>query len=135
MPSRRRTEQTPTLDIVNSTIKNADVDARGTADRHYSDADLLSVLQKIDQAAPESVELSTRRHAELAPRSAKIAIISAYLRTVFDDEMKPRSGGDRRDQRDSMKDMDHMIEHAADEIRRPDGFQQGSGSVKAALTS
>ena len=46
-----------TLRMVNSTIKNADIDARGQGKPPLSDADLLGVLQKMIKQRQESVEL------------------------------------------------------------------------------
>ena len=46
-----------TLRMVNSTIKNADIDARGQGKPPLSDADLLGVFQKMIKQRQESVEL------------------------------------------------------------------------------
>src|SRR6204780_1937350 len=70
-----------TLRMVNSTIKNADIAARGEGKPPLSDADLLSVLQKMVKQRQESVELYDKGgRAELADQErAEIAIIQAYL--------------------------------------------------------
>src|ERR1700721_3566521 len=70
-----------TLRMVNSTIKNADIAARGEGKPPLSDGDLLSVLQKMIKQRQESVELYDKGgRAELADQErAEIAIISAYL--------------------------------------------------------
>src|SRR5260370_20723529 len=70
-----------TLRMVNSTIKNADIDARGQGKPPLSDADLLGVLQKMIKQRQESVELYDKGgRAELAAQEREdIAIISAYL--------------------------------------------------------
>ena len=46
-----------TLRMVNSTIKNADIEARGQSKPPLTDADLLGVLQKMIKQRQESVEL------------------------------------------------------------------------------
>ena len=46
-----------TLRMVNSTIKNADIDARGQGKPPLSDADLLALFQKMIKQRQESVEL------------------------------------------------------------------------------
>ena len=46
-----------TLRMVNSTIKNADIAARGEGKPPLSDADLLGVFQKMIKQRQESVEL------------------------------------------------------------------------------
>ena len=56
-----------TLRMVNSTIKNADIDARGQGKPPLSDADLLGVFQKMIKQRQESVELYDKGgRAELA---------------------------------------------------------------------
>src|SRR5438045_7854250 len=70
-----------TLRMVNSTIKNADIDARGQGKPPLSDGDLLGVLQKMIKQRQESVELYEKGgRAELASQERdEIAVISAYL--------------------------------------------------------
>src|SRR5437870_10563421 len=70
-----------TLRMVNSTIKNADIAARGEGKPPLPDADLLGVLQKMIKQRQESVELYDKGgRAELAAQEREeIAIISAYL--------------------------------------------------------
>src|ERR1700745_3606549 len=70
-----------TLRMVNSTIKNADIDARGQGKPPLSDGDLLGVLQKMIKQRKEAVELYDKGGgAELAAQEREeIAVISAYL--------------------------------------------------------
>src|SRR6202048_3636450 len=70
-----------TLRMVNSTIKNADIEARGQGKPPLGDADLLGVLQKMIKQRQEAVELYDKGgRAELAAQEREeIAIISAYL--------------------------------------------------------
>ena len=70
-----------TLRMVNSTIKNADIDARGNGKPPLSDADILAVLQKMIKQRQEAVELYDKGgRAELAAQEREeIAVISAYL--------------------------------------------------------
>ena len=77
--------------MVNSTIKNADIAARGEGKPPLSDADLLGVFQKMIKQRQESVELYDKGgRAELAAQEREeIAIISAYLpKQMSDDEVK-----------------------------------------------
>jgi uncharacterized protein YqeY len=69
-----------TLRMINSTFKNADIEARG-AGKTLSDADLLPVLQKMIKQRQESKELYEKGgRPELAQQEAEeIAIISSYL--------------------------------------------------------
>ena len=70
-----------TLRMVNSTIKNADIAARGDGKPPLSDADLLGVLQKMIKQRQESVELYQKgNRADLVKQEQEeIAIISGYL--------------------------------------------------------
>jgi uncharacterized protein YqeY len=70
-----------TLRMVNSTIKNADIAARGEGKPPLTDADLLGVFQKMIKQRQESIELYDKGgRAELAAQEREeIAIISAYL--------------------------------------------------------
>ena len=70
-----------TLRMVNSTIKNADIEARGEGKPQLSDTELLSVLQKMIKQRQEAVELYDKGgRAELAAQEREeIAIISSYL--------------------------------------------------------
>lgn len=78
-----------TLRLVNSTFKNADIEARGSG-KTLSDADLLPVLQKMIKQRQESKELYEKGgRPELAQQEAdEIAIISSYLpKQMSDAEM------------------------------------------------
>jgi uncharacterized protein YqeY len=69
-----------TLRLVNSTFKNADIEARASG-KTLSDADLLPVLQKMIKQRQESKELYEKGgRPELARQEGEeIVIISAYL--------------------------------------------------------
>ena len=70
-----------TLRMMNSTIKNADIDARGQGKPPLSDEDLLGVFQKMIKQRQESVELYKKgNRADLVKQEEEeIAIISVYL--------------------------------------------------------
>ena len=70
-----------TLRMVNSTLKNADIEARGAAKPPLGDAEALSVLQKMIKQRQESVELYKKgNRADLVKQEEEeIAIISGYL--------------------------------------------------------
>ena len=118
-----------TLRMVNSTIKNADIDARGEGKPPLSDADLLGVLQKMIKQRQESVELYDKGgRAELAAQEREeIAIISAYLpKQMSEADVKAAiSAAIAETGAAGMKDMGKVIGVAEGEIRRPDGFRQG----------
>jgi uncharacterized protein len=80
-----------TLRMVNSTLKNADIEARGQGKPPLGDGEVLSVLQKMIKQRQESVELYEKGgRAELAAAEREeIAVISAYLpKQMSDDEVK-----------------------------------------------
>jgi uncharacterized protein YqeY len=70
-----------TLRLVNATIKNADIEARGAGKPALSDAELLSVLQKMIKQRQESKEMYEKGgRPELAQQEGEeIAIIQGYL--------------------------------------------------------
>ncbi len=70
-----------TLRMVNSTLKNADIEARGAGKPPLGDAEVLPVLQKMIKQRQELVELYQKgNRADLVKQEQEeIAIISAYL--------------------------------------------------------
>ena len=70
-----------TLRMVNSTLKNADIEARGQAKPPLGDAEVLGLLQKMIEQRQESVELYQKGgRADLVKQEQEeIAIISGYL--------------------------------------------------------
>ena len=70
-----------TLRLMNATIKNADIEARGAGKGPLVDGDLLGVFQKMIKQRQESKELYEKGgRPELAKQEAdEIAIIQGYL--------------------------------------------------------
>ena len=70
-----------TLRLVNSSIKNADIEARGQGKPPLTDEDLLGLLQKMIKQRQESVELYQKggRADLVAQEQGEIDIISGYL--------------------------------------------------------
>ena len=80
-----------TLRLVNSAIKNADIEARGQSKDALGDDAILPLLQKMIKQRHESVELYEKGgRAELAQQEREeIAIISGYLpKQMSDDEVR-----------------------------------------------
>ncbi len=95
-----------TLRMVNSTIKNADIEARGQGKPPLSDADLLGVFQKMIKQRQESVELYDKGgRAELAAQ---------------EDVGGRRQGGDR-------------VRHRRDQCRRDEGHGQGGRGAEGEI--
>jgi len=127
-----------TLRMVNSTIKNADIEARGQGKPPLSDADLLSVLQKMIKQRQEAVELYDRGgRAELAAQERdEIAVISAYLpKQMPDEDVKAAIASVIAEtQASGMKDMGKVIGALKAKYAGQMDFGKASGMVKAALT-
>ncbi len=70
-----------TLRMVNSTLKNADIEARGAGKPALGDAEVIAALQKMVKQRQELVELYNKGgREELAKQEQEeIDIISAYL--------------------------------------------------------
>jgi uncharacterized protein YqeY len=80
-----------TLRMVNSTLKNADIDARGAGKPALDDAAVLALLQKMIKQRQESVELYKKGGREdlVRQEEEEIAIISGYLpKQMSEPEMK-----------------------------------------------
>jgi uncharacterized protein YqeY len=73
--------------MVNSTIKNADIEARGQSRPPLADEELLSLLQKMIKQRQESVELYQKggRADLVAQEQGEIDIIAGYLPTQMSD--------------------------------------------------
>ncbi|QND72619.1 GatB/YqeY domain-containing protein [Tardiphaga sp. 215_C5_N2_1] len=126
-----------TLRMVNSTIKNADIEARGQSKPPLSDGDLLSLLQKMIKQRQESVELYDKGgRAELATQEREeIAIISAYLpQQMSEDETKSAIAAEiAATGAAGMKDMGKVIAALKAKYAGQMDFGKASGLVKAAL--
>ncbi len=70
-----------TLRMVNSTLKNADIEARGTGKPALGDAEVMSLLQKMIKQRQESVLLYDKggRADLVRQEQEEIAIIQGYL--------------------------------------------------------
>jgi uncharacterized protein YqeY len=126
-----------TLRMVNATIKNADIDARGQGKPPLSDGDLLSVLQKMIKQRQEAVELYDKGgRAELAEQEREeIAVISAYLpKQMSDDEINTAiSAIIAETSASGIKDMGKVIGALKAKYAGQMDFGKASGMVKAAL--
>jgi uncharacterized protein YqeY len=126
-----------TLRLVNSTIKNADIEARGAGKPPLSDADLLSVLQKMIKQRQESKELYEKGgRPELAQQEGEeITIITAYLpKQMSDAEMGAAIDAAIKDTGAAgMKDMGKVIGVLKGKHAGQMDFGKASGMVKSKL--
>ena len=127
-----------TLRMVNATIKNADIEARGQGKAALGDEDLLGLLQKMIKQRQESVELYDKggRPELAAQEREEIAIISAYLpKQMSEDDVKAAiSAAIAETGAAGMKDMGKVIGVLRTKFAGQMDFGKASGMVKAALT-
>ena len=127
-----------TLRMVNSTIKNADIEARGQGKPQLSDAELLGVLQMMIKQRQEAIELYDKGgRAELAAQEREeIAVITAYLpRQMSEDDVKAAiSAAIAETNAAGMKDMGKVIGVLKAKYTGQMDFSKASSLVKAALT-
>jgi len=127
-----------TLRMVNSSLKNADIDARGQGKPPLSDEDLLGLLQKMIKQRQESVALYDKggRPELAAAEREEIAVISAYLpKQMSDDEVNAAIAAIVKETGAAgMKDMGKVIGALKAKYAGQMDFGKASGLVKAALT-
>ncbi len=128
-----------TLRMVNSTLKNADIEARGQNKPALGDAEVIGVLQKMVKQRQELVELYKKGGREdlVKQEEEEIAIINGYLpKQMSDDEMKAAiDGAIAETGAASMKDMGKVIGVLARQICRADGHgtRERAGEGEAAI--
>jgi uncharacterized protein YqeY len=126
-----------TLRMVNSTLKNADIEARGTGKPALGDAEVLGLLQKMIKQRQESVELYQKggRDDLVKQEQEEIAIISAYLpKQMSEDEMKAAiEAAVAETGAAGMKDMGKVIAVLRAKYAGQMDFGKASGLVKARL--
>jgi len=127
-----------TLCLVNSTLKNADIEARGQGKGPLGDDDLLVLLQKMVKQRNESIELYEKGgRAELAQQEREeIAIIAAYLpKPLSEDEVKAAIAEAMKDTGAvGMKDMGKVIAALRSKHAGKMDFAKASALVKTALS-
>ncbi|MGH6779645.1 MAG: GatB/YqeY domain-containing protein [Bradyrhizobium sp.] len=127
-----------TLRMVNSTIKNADIEARGQGKPPLPDTDLLSVLQKMIKQRQEAIALYDKGgRAELAAQERdEIAVISAYLpKQMPEEDVKAAiASAIAETQASGMKDMGKVIGALKAKYAGQMDFGKASALVKSALT-
>jgi uncharacterized protein len=127
-----------TLRLVNSTLKNADIEARGQGKGPISDDAVLSLLQKMIKQRQESVELYEKGgRAELAQQEREeIAIIAAYLpKQMSEDEVRAAIAEAVQEVGASgMKDMGKVVGALKAAYAGKMDFAKASALVKAALS-
>ena len=127
-----------TLRMVNSTLKNADIEARGQGKPPLGDAEVLPVLQKMIKQRQESVELYQKgNRADLVKQEQEeIAIISGYLpKQMSEAEMAAAIEAAIKDTGAAgMKDMGKVIGALRGKYAGQMDMAKASGMVKAKLS-
>ena len=126
-----------TLRMVNSTLKNADIEARGAGKPALTDADVLPILQKMIKQRQESVELYKKGGREdlVRQEEEEIAIISGYLpKQMSEPEMKAAiEAAVKETGAGGMKDMGKVIGVLRGKYAGQMDMARASAMVKAQL--
>ena len=127
-----------TLRLVNSSLKNADIEARGQGKPPLTDEDLLSLLQKMIKQRQESVELYEKGgRAELAAQERDEIDDHLGLSAEADvgrrDRRRDRRAGEG-DRRDRMKDMGRVMAALKERYAGKLDFGKASAAVKKLLS-
>ncbi len=126
-----------TLRMVNSALKNADIEARGGGKPALGDAEALPLLQKMIKQRQESVELYKKgNRADLVKQEEEeIAIIAAYLpKQMSDAEMAAAIDAAIKDTGAAgMKDMGKVIGALRAKFAGQMDMSKASAAVKAKL--
>jgi uncharacterized protein YqeY len=126
-----------TLRMVNSTLKNADIEARGSGKPALGDAEVIGLLQKMIKQRQESVQLYEKGgRADLVKQEQdEIAIIQGYLpKQMSDAEMTAAIDTTIKDTgAASMKDMGKVIGALRGKYAGQMDMGRASAMVKAKL--
>ena len=127
-----------TLRMMNASIKNADIEARGQGKEPINEADLLSLFQKMIKQRQESADLYDKGgRAELAQQErAEIEIISAYLpKQMSDVEAGAAISAILQEiNAQGMKDMGRAMAALKERFSGAMDFGKASGKIKELLS-
>jgi uncharacterized protein YqeY len=126
-----------TLRMINSSLKNADIEARGAGKPALDDAAVLALLQKMIKQRQESVELYKKGGREdlVRQEEEEIAIISGYLpKQMSEPEMKAAiEAAVKETGAAGMKDMGKVIGVLRGKYAGQMDMARASAMVKAQL--
>ena len=127
-----------TLRLVNSGIKNADIEARGNGKGPLADDDLLSLFQKMIKQREDSIALYQKggRPELAAQEQAEIDIIAGYLpKQMSDVEAGSVIAGIVHEiNAQSMKDMGKVMAALKERYAGKLDFTKASAAVKKMLS-
>ncbi len=128
-----------TLRMVNSALKNADIEARGAGKPALGDTELLGLLQKMIKQRQEAIELYQKggRVDLVKQEQEEIAIIAGYLpQQMSQAEMTSAiEAAIKETGAVGMKDMGKVIGALRGKYAGQMDFGKASGLVKAKLSS
>jgi uncharacterized protein YqeY len=128
-----------TLRMVNSTLKNADIEARGASKPALGDAEVISILQKMIKQRQESAELYKQgnRPELVKQEEEEIAIISGYLpkQMAEADVAAAVDAAIKETAAAGMKDMGKVIGVLRGKYAGQMDMAKASAAVKAKLSS
>ena len=127
-----------TLRMVNSTIKNADIEARGQGKEPLNEADLMSLFQKMIKQRQESADLYDKgaRPELAAAERGEIEIITAYLPQQMSDVEAGSaiSAVLKEINAETMKDMGRAMAALKERFAGKMDFGKASGKIKELLS-
>jgi uncharacterized protein len=127
-----------TLRLVNSALKNADIEARGSGKQPLNDDELLGLMQKMIKQRQEAIELYEKGgRNELADQEREeMAIIAAYLpKQMSDEEAKAAIAAVVQETgAQGMKDMGKVMGALKQRYAGQMDFGKASPIVKGLLT-
>ena len=125
--------------LIQSAIKDKDIEARGLGKGQASDEDILGLMQKMIKQRQESASIyRANARPELADiEDAEIAVISSFMPKQLDEtETKAAiSTAITETGAAGMKDMGKVIAHLKERFAGQMDFGKASGLVKAALST
>ncbi len=126
-----------TLRLVNSSLKNADIEARGQGKEPLTDDDLLGLMQKMIKQRQESLEIYEKAgRTDLATQEREeIAIISGYLPQQMDEHEIVHIVGMllKETGAQGLKDMGKTMTHLKERFAGKMDFSKASAVVKNLL--
>ena len=127
-----------TLRMMNASIKNADIAARGEGKEPLNEADLMSLFQKMIKQRQESADLYDKgARPELAAQErAEIEIISSYLPKQMSDAEAGHaiSAMLQEINAETMKDMGRAMAALKERFAGKMDFGKASGKIKELLS-
>lgn len=133
----RETARLGAIRLIVAKMKEADVEARGAGRAEASEAELLTMLQKMIKQRQDSIEAYTKGgRPDLAEaESAEIAVIQAYLpKQMSEAEVKSAiAAAIAETGAAAMKDMGRVVALLKEKYSGQMDFGKASGLVKAAL--